>query len=105
MINQIKSDLVRTDKIVKTITNFYKRSNLTGYVETFECLHVEIDLLTDIYKSVYENFDEYQSLSVDSERGKRSLIGQIMSTSFGTVSENELDNINRNIKALASNQQ
>ena len=28
-----------------------------------------------------------------------------MSTLFGTVSENELDNINRNITALASNQQ
>ena len=28
-----------------------------------------------------------------------------MSTLFGTVSENELDNINRNIKALASNQE
>ena len=27
-----------------------------------------------------------------------------MSTLFGTVSENDLDNINRNIKALASNQ-
>ena len=108
LISQIKSDLARTDEIVKTITNFYKRSNLTGYVETFESLHVEIDLLTDTYKSVYENFDEYQSLSVDSERGKRSLIpiiGQLMSTLFGTVSENELDNINRNIKALASNQQ
>ena len=108
LISQIKSDLARTDEIVKTIKFFYKRSNLTGYVETFESLHVEIDLLTDTYKSVYENFDEYQSLLVDSERGKRSLIpiiGQLMSTLFGTVSENELDNINRNIKALASNQQ
>ena len=28
-----------------------------------------------------------------------------MSTLFGTVSENELDNINRNMKALASNQE
>ena len=108
LTSQIKSDLARTDEIVKTIKCFYKRSNLTGYVETFESLHVEIDLLTDTYKSVYENFDEYQSLSVDSERGKRSLIpiiGQLMSTLFGTVSENELDKINRNIKALASNQQ
>ena len=33
------------------------------------------------------------------------LIGQLTSTVFGTVSENELDNINRNIKALASNQE
>ena len=61
LISQIKSDLARTDEIVKTIKKFYKGSNLTGYVETFESLHVEIDLLTDTYKSVYENFDEYQS--------------------------------------------
>ena len=102
LISQIKSDLARTDEIVKTITNFHKRSNLTGYVETFESLHVEIDLFTDTYKFVYENFDEYQSLSVDSERGKRSLIpmiGQLMSKLIGTVSENELDNTNRNVKA------
>ena len=60
---------------------------------------------TNLY---YENFDEYQSLSLDSERGQRSLIptiGQLMSTLFGTVSENNIDNINWNIKALASNQQ
>ena len=60
------------------------------------------------YKSVYETLDEYQSISVNRERGQRSLIpiiGQLMSKLFGTVSENEFDNINRNIKALASNQQ
>ena len=74
LINQIKSDLACTDEIIKVITTFYKKSNLTGYVETFESLHVKIDLLTDTYKSVYENFDEYQSLSFDSERSKKSLI-------------------------------
>ena len=108
LISQIENDLMCTDEIVRTITNYYKSSNLTEYVETFESLHVEIDLLTDMYKSVYDNFDEYQSLSVDNQRSKRSLIpliGQLMSTLFGTVSENELDNINRNIKAFASNQE
>ena len=95
---------IENDETVRTITNYYKSSNLTGYVETFESLHVEIDLLTDMYKSVYDNFDEYQSLSVDNQRRPLiPLIGQLMSTLFGTVSENELDNINRNIKALASN--
>ena len=59
-------------------------------------------------KSVYDNFDEYQSLSVDNQRSKRSLIpliGQLMSTLFGTVSDNEQDNINRKIKALARNRE
>ena len=107
LINQIKNDLVHTDEIVKTITNFYESSNMTGYVETFKSLHVEVDLLTDTYNSVYDNFAEYQSLSDNGHRSQRSLIpiiGQLMSTLFGTVSENDLENINRNIKALAGNQ-
>ena len=107
LINQIKNDLVHTDEIVKTITNFYESSNMTGYVETFKSLHIEVDLLTDTYNSVYDNFAEYQSLSVNGHRNQRSLIpiiGQLMSTLFGTVSENDLENINRNIKALAGNQ-
>ena len=107
LINQIKNDLVHTDEIVKTITNFYESSNMTGYVETFKSLHIEVDLLTDTYNSVYDNFAEYQSLSLNGHRSQRSLIpiiGQLMSTLFGTVSENDLENINRNIKALAGNQ-
>ena len=47
LIAQIQNDLVRTDEIVKVITDFYRRSNLTGYVETFLSLHAEVDLLTD----------------------------------------------------------
>ena len=107
LINQIKNDLVHTDEIVKTITNFYESSNMTGYVETFKSLHFEVDLLTDTYNSVYDNFAEYQSLSVNGHRSQRSLIpiiGQLMSTLFGTLSENDLENISRNIKVLAGNQ-
>ena len=107
LINQIKNDLVRTDEIVRTITNFYERSNLTGYVETFKSLNIEVDLLTETYNSVYDNFAEYRSLSVYNHRGQRSLlpiVGQLMSSLFGTVSENDLENIDRNIKALAGNQ-
>ena len=107
LINQIKSDLTRTDEIIRYRTNFYRNTNRTGYEETFRSLHVEVDILTDTYNSIYDSFDDFQSLSVDNQRNKRSLIpivGQLMSTLFGTVSENDLDNINRNIKALASNQ-
>lgn len=107
LINQIKSDLTRTDEIMRYRTNFYRNTNRTGYEETFRSLHVEVDILTDTYNSIYDSFDDFQSLSVDNQRNKRSLIpivGQLMSTLFGTVSENDLDNINRNIKALASNQ-
>ena len=108
LIARIKTDFVRTGEIVKVIIDFYRRLNLTGYVETFLSLHVEVDLLTDTYKSVYKNFNEYQTLSENKQEYKRSLIpiiGQLMNTLFGTVSENELENIDRNIKALAVNQE
>ena len=93
LFNQIEVDLESTDKIIEAVIKNYKYSNLTGYMETFKSLRVEVDLLTDTYKSVYDSFDEYQTLSVKSQRIQRSLIpiiGQLMITLFGTVSEKTL---------------
>ena len=105
LINQIQSDLKSTNDIILAITKAYKSQNMTGYVETFKSLHVEVDILTDEYMSVYNNFDEYQTLSYSrNERSLVPIIGQLMSTLFGTVSENDIENKNRNITNLASNQ-
>ena len=106
-IDQIKIDINYTDRIIKAITDDYRKSNLTGYLETFKSLHVEIDLLSDTYKSIYDTFDEYKIFSTRKKQNKRSIlpiIGELMSTLFGTVSESDLENINRNIKNLAENQ-
>ena len=55
--------------------------------------------------SVYNNFDKYQTLSYSkNERLLIPIIGQLMSTLFGTVSENNIENFNRNINSLANNQ-
>ena len=107
LISKIKNDLAHVEEILKAITNFYERSNLTGYVETFKSLHIEADLLTDTYMSVFDSFEEYQTLSVDQNRSQRSIlpiIGQLMSSLFGTLSESDLEDINRNVRTLAKNQ-
>ena len=49
LISKIKNDLENVEEILRTITNFYERSNSTGYVEMFISLHIETDLLTDTY--------------------------------------------------------
>ena len=98
LVAQIKSDLTGTDEIIGSLTHYYSRSNWTGYGETFQSLHIEVNLLTDLYDSVLKNFDEYQSLSNSKSRGQRSIlaiVGQLMSTLFGTVSEDELYNIQK----------
>ena len=82
---------------LRTITNFYERLNLTGYVETFKILHIETYLLTDIYTFVFYTLAAYQ-------RSILPIIGQLMSSLFGTLSENDLENINRNVRTMATNQ-
>ena len=62
LINQVQSDLKSTNDIISAITKVYKSQNMTGYVETFKSLHVEVDILTDENMSIYNNFDEYQTL-------------------------------------------
>ena len=81
---------------------------MTGYLETIKSLHVEVSLLTDTYMSVFDNFEEYDALSMNMTRHKSSILpilGELMHTLIGTLSEKDLENINKNINILASNQE
>ena len=107
-IDKINKDLDMTHEIMKTLTDWYRRNNFTGYVFTFESLHDEIGMLNDTYQTVKDNFIDYQSLKSDQRRSKRSLlpiIGQAMSLLFGTVSDVDLENIRRSVEDLALNQE
>ena len=76
-------------------------------METFKSLHIETDLLTDTYMSVFDSSKEYQTLSVDKNRSQRSIlptIRHLMSSLFGTLSESDLEDINQNVRTLAKNQ-
>ena len=106
LINKIRADVDRTNEIVHVVKNDYHKSKLIAYAETFKSLQLEVDLLSDTYQSIYKTFQNYQVLNTD--RSKRSLIplvGNLMSSLFGTLSQNDLDNINRNINILSDNQE
>ena len=93
-IDKINNNLKITKQITKSLTNWYRQENLTGYVFTFESLHDEIAMLNDTYQAIKNNFDDYQSLRSGNYRPKRSLlpiIGQAMSLLFGTISESDLE--------------
>ena len=91
---------------MSTISGFYEKSELTGYAETMRSLQVEVDMFRDAYTSVYNSFDDYRTITSGDHRNKRSvlpIIGQLMSP-FGTVSESDLESVNRNVNILARNQ-
>lgn len=108
LINKIKGDIDSTKGIVQTIQYDYDKVKLNEYAETFKSLKIEADLLSDTYQSIYRTFEDYKVLHKGNDKSKRSVlpfVGQLMSTLFGTISENDLENINRNIDVLAENQE
>lgn len=107
LVNKIRDDIEGTSEILRTIAYDYDKKGLIEYVETFKSLQIEADLLTDTYQSIYKTFEDYTTLHKDTGRVKHSIlpfVGQLMSTLFGTMSESDLENINRNINLLAENQ-
>ena len=81
---------------------------MTGYLETFKSFNVEVSLLSDTYMSVFDNFEEYDALSMNTTRHKRSILpilGELLHTLIGFLSEKDLENINKNINVLANNQE
>ena len=107
-INKISKDLESSNEIMLTLTEWYRQHNFTTYHSTFKSLNDEIGLLNDTYKTVKDNFVDYQTLQSDHERSKRSLlpiVGQAMSLLFGTVSDLDLEMIQRSVHDLAANQE
>lgn len=108
LVNKIKDEIESTSKILHAIAYNYDKRELIEYVETFKSLQIEVDLLTDTYQSIYKTFEDYKTLHKDTGRVKHSIlpfVGQLMSTLFGTMSESDLEDINRNINILAKNQE
>ena len=104
-INKISKDLESSNEIMLTLTEWYRQHNFTTYHSTFKSLNDEIGLLNDTVK---DNFVDYQTLQSDHERSKRSLlpiVGQAMSLLFGTVSDLDLEMIQRSVHDLATNQE
>ena len=91
-----------------TLIKWYRQHHFTAYHSTFKCLNDEIGLLNDTCKAIKDDFVDYQSLQSDHERSKRSsltIIGQAMSLLFGTVSDLDLEMIQRSVHDLVTNQE
>lgn len=105
-INDVRHSVIKTQDVLNVVTAMYKEQNLPGYHESFKSLNVELDLLTNIYQMARHTFYQYTNVTPIT-RNKRSvlpIVGEAMSALFGTVSEEDLENINRNVELLATNQ-
>ena len=68
IIHKISKDLESLNKIMLTLTELYRQHKFTAYHSTFKSLNDEIGLLNDTYKTIKDNFVDYQTLQSDHER-------------------------------------
>ena len=108
-IDKVQNDINFINSILRSEIDFYKTSNMSGYYHTMKNLQVELDMINETFLSVKENFVDFQSINMKKgQRNKRSLIpivGQAMSFLFGTVSEDDLEEIDKNVRIIAQNQE
>ncbi len=124
-IDTIGSDLNDIRDTVQVLESQYRRNSLTGYEHTVTSLALEVEMVKDMYIGLKDNFDDLRSVSSHEEpkpvgfhrtqeltrsnrpKNKRAIlpfIGQLSSFLFGTVSEDDLEDIHRNLNRLATNQ-
>lgn len=107
-INKVESSTNFTKNIVKEVASLYESKETTGFKETFRSLEIELNILTGTFQTVKQSFDQYNNISPKTRLSKRSIlpiVGEALSALFGVVSSSDMENINRNIKTLAQNQQ
>ncbi|XP_046574034.1 uncharacterized protein LOC124282108 [Haliotis rubra] len=102
-LTKCQTDINDVALIIHKVINKNYSATYSGIESMFVKLDQEIDNLNITLNNLRENFLEYHHLS----RPKRSLllfVGKALSFLFGTVSDEDLESIKRNVHNLATNQ-
>ena len=106
-LTKLAADIKGTIDLTKALIKHYHDPKQDSFRLTLNSLLNEVTYLRKTEASIIQSYTDYKSLESRS-RLRRSLIpwaGQILSFLFGTVSEVDLENIQRALKNLANNQQ
>lgn len=102
-INKLQYDINETNALVEIMSRRYKKHKLFRYLNILSAIRNEIKIVENTFDGIKESYLDYGSI-----RNKRSLlpiIGSLMSKLFGTLSEDDLKNIQEHVNNLAVNQQ
>ena len=111
MVDSLYNDFELIKAFDKGVTGYYETKH-QAFRYTIDSLFVEIEILNDTLNSIKLGLRNVQSIGqnkVTDNNGRvtRALIpivGDALSFLFGTVSSTDLENIDKNIRTLASNQ-
>ena len=102
-LNKLSTDIDNASALAEIVTERYTKDKHANYRAIFKSLHNEVRTLKATFDGIVDSYIDFRSV-----RNKRSILplgGEILNFLFGTVSEDQIDAIQRNINHLAANQQ
>ena len=119
LLDVVYKNLFRINSFITVIKNSYQGTRgHESFFSTFTSLSIEADVLNETITSIALSFGSFEYMGTGEnllspqksphilmKRSVLPFVGEAMSFLFGTVSDKDLENINKNIDILASNQQ
>lgn len=102
-LDKLSTDIDDASALAEIVIKRYTKDGHDNYKATFKSLHNEVLALKTTFDSIMDSYIDFRSL-----RNKRSILplgGEILNFLFGTVSQDQIDVIQRNINHLSANQQ
>ena len=103
-LNNLFDRLTKAGSAVESLKIRFDKASVTLYKRVLVSIQTEIHNLHRRRYQLLSVFNQYRSLQRKSKRSLIPIVGKALSFLFGTVSEDDLNTIRRNIYNLASNQ-
>ena len=106
-MERLYKDVNEVQQVIWQVVGHYNGKGHT-YTASFARLGKEAKMLGEGLAGLQSNFLEYRALHTPAGRTKRAIIpfiGKALGFLFGTVTDNELDKVRRNVNKLSRNQE
>ena len=101
----IAADIELASNITDEILGHYDGPKQKSFHETLSSLREEVFDLKRTLAGIFQSYSDYRALGSRSRRSLIPAIGREMSFLFGTLDENDIEDVRRGINDLSKNQQ
>ena len=108
-LGKITDDIENANGLAVIMSERYKKLGHANYLSIFQAMKNEIRTLRQTYDTTIRSYMDYNTLrNNSSDRKKRAIFdfgGKILNFLFGTLTQNDLDIVQKHISTLETNQQ
>jgi hypothetical protein len=105
MIARMFMELDDVVTVTEKVLTKYTTSSNRAFMVNFKTLNEELQIMRDTFVGMIQSYAQYQELSNRPKRALLPLLGDALHWLFGTVTDSDLEAVQKNVEQLSRNQQ